>query len=182
MAKDALHNYKLDGENKIKVHTNVQIHFFHAHFSNPLIFRLRSRGSRLWLYICFSFCSISNNLRHSATFNLCCNKFEDMSSLPQYQAVRCSMLYFSLHELGVTFIDSNHAHEAKAGAINPAASSASLANHTTLKNCAVPMHLHLHYHSCEVCNFTVPYRKQGEKGLQMCPCREAYYCGSVSSR
>jgi len=26
VAKDALHNYKLDGENKIKVHTNAQIH------------------------------------------------------------------------------------------------------------------------------------------------------------
>lgn len=37
--------------------------------------------------------------------------------------------------------------------------------------------MHLHYHSCEVCNFNVPFRKHGEKGLKMCPCREAYYCG-----
>ncbi|THH04589.1 hypothetical protein EW146_g10138 [Bondarzewia mesenterica] len=37
--------------------------------------------------------------------------------------------------------------------------------------------MHLHYHSCEVCNYSVPIRKHGEKGLKMCPCREAFYCG-----
>ncbi|KAF8193129.1 hypothetical protein K438DRAFT_1934861 [Mycena galopus ATCC 62051] len=38
---------------------------------------------------------------------------------------------------------------------------------------------HPHYHACEVCSTTVPYRQtSGAKSLKMCPCRGAFYCGS----
>ena len=70
VAKDALHNYKLDGENKIKVRTIGQIHFFRAHFLNPLISRLRSQGSS---YGCtfvshFVVSPIIYNIQQSSTF------------------------------------------------------------------------------------------------------------------
>jgi len=81
VAKDALHNYKLDGENKIKVHTNAQIHV-HAH-SLQIFFRLHLRGSR-GLYICCSFCSIINailNLRYSANYDVWSRRFQVRNSL-----------------------------------------------------------------------------------------------------
>jgi hypothetical protein len=39
---------------------------------------------------------------------------------------------------------------------------------------------HIHYHACEVCSATIPYRQSSDaKGLKMCPCRGAFYCGCV---
>ncbi|KAF8193162.1 hypothetical protein K438DRAFT_1829209 [Mycena galopus ATCC 62051] len=38
---------------------------------------------------------------------------------------------------------------------------------------------HPHYHACEVCSATVPYRQTSDaKSLKMCPCQGAFYCGS----
>ncbi|KAJ7075745.1 hypothetical protein B0H15DRAFT_649985 [Mycena belliarum] len=38
---------------------------------------------------------------------------------------------------------------------------------------------HIHFHACEICSATVPYRQTSDaKGLKMCPCRAAFYCGS----
>ncbi|KAJ7449428.1 hypothetical protein B0H11DRAFT_2078676 [Mycena galericulata] len=38
---------------------------------------------------------------------------------------------------------------------------------------------HMHVHACEVCSATVPFRQTSDaKGLKMCPCRAAFYCGS----
>ncbi|KAJ7662120.1 hypothetical protein DFH06DRAFT_365796 [Mycena polygramma] len=38
--------------------------------------------------------------------------------------------------------------------------------------------IHLHLHSCEICSKSVVKKGSGVKGLKMCPCAEAFYCGS----
>jgi len=96
VAKDALHNYKLDGENKIKVRTNVQIHFFTL-ISRTLCFSdyVRKEVGYTCTFVS-QFCSIINNSRHSATFHFCYGGLDDRSPLPQYHehAASCSMLTF----------------------------------------------------------------------------------------
>ena len=53
VAKDALHNYKLDGENKIKVRVLIFTSLIHA---NLRFLRLRLRGSRHAACLYFVFC------------------------------------------------------------------------------------------------------------------------------